>query len=64
MPDADLVLIHAFVVTMDDGYRVYRDGAVAVKGERIVAVGTTDEVLQACPADHVFECQAKPSSPA
>ncbi len=59
MPDADLVLIHAFVVTMDDGYRVYRDGAVAVKGERIVAVGTTDEVLQACPANDVFECHGQ-----
>jgi 5-methylthioadenosine/S-adenosylhomocysteine deaminase len=59
MPDTDLVLSHALVVTMDDGYRVYRDGAVAVKGERIAAVGTTDEVLQACPANDVFDCHGQ-----
>ncbi len=59
MPDVDLVLSHALVVTMDDSLRVYRDGAVAVKGDQIVAVGATEEVLQTCPANDVIECHGQ-----
>jgi 5-methylthioadenosine/S-adenosylhomocysteine deaminase len=35
----DLILTGKHVVTMDGGYRVIDSGAVAVRGERIVAVG-------------------------
>ena len=40
----DLLLAGGTVVTMDKGFRVVEDGAVAVKGERIVAVGPEQEL--------------------
>jgi len=40
----DLLLEGGVVVTMDDDRTVYEDGAVAVDGREIVAVGPTDEV--------------------
>jgi len=41
----DLVIVHGYVVTMDAQRRVFADGAVAVSGRDIVAVGPTAEVL-------------------
>ena len=41
---ADTLLTHSLVVTMDDGRRVISDGAVAIRGNQIVAVGKTAEV--------------------
>ncbi len=42
---ADLVVVHAYLLTMDAQRRVWADGAVAVRGREIVAVGPTDAVL-------------------
>ncbi len=41
---ADLLIRGGIVVTMDGTGRVIEDGAVAVKGERIIAVGTRAEL--------------------
>jgi 5-methylthioadenosine/S-adenosylhomocysteine deaminase len=41
----DLAIIDGYVVTMDEERRVFADGAVAVDGRDIVAVGPTSEVL-------------------
>ena len=41
---ADVVLVGGTVVTLDDTDRVFADGAVAVSGTNIVAVGSTQEV--------------------
>lgn len=41
----DLVVAHGYVLTMDPERRVFADGAVAVSGRDIVAVGPTAEVL-------------------
>ena len=40
----DLIIRGATVVTMDASWRVIENGAVAIKGERIVAVGTSSDV--------------------
>jgi 5-methylthioadenosine/S-adenosylhomocysteine deaminase len=41
----DLLIIHATVLTVDDTNRVLYDGAIGVTNGRIVATGTTAEVL-------------------
>jgi len=41
--DADLVLINGKIVTVDEQFTIAQ--AVAVKGDRILAVGTNDEIL-------------------
>ncbi|MCJ2179446.1 amidohydrolase family protein [Novosphingobium album (ex Hu et al. 2023)] len=52
---ADLLVRHAWIVTMDDQRRIYRDGAIAISGDRIVAVGPSDEVERAVLAREVIE---------
>ncbi|HZT33411.1 MAG TPA: amidohydrolase family protein [Bryobacteraceae bacterium] len=41
----NLAIIHGYVVTMDEHRRVFADGAVAIAGRDIVAVGPTAEIL-------------------
>ncbi|HVA25799.1 MAG TPA: hypothetical protein VMW62_15575 [Chloroflexota bacterium] len=42
---ADLLVAHAdWLVTVDESRRIFRDGAVAIRGDRIVAVGKHAEV--------------------
>ncbi|MEQ8699344.1 MAG: amidohydrolase [Bauldia litoralis] len=52
---ADLIIRNGFVVTMDRDRRVLSDGAVAIEGRNIVAVGPTDEVLAQHKATHVID---------
>lgn len=40
----DLLIQNAWIVTMDGERRIYRDGAIAVVGDRIHAVGQAEEV--------------------
>ena len=42
----DLIVHNAHLVTMDDRRRMVRNGAVAIRGSRIVAVGAEREVLE------------------
>jgi 5-methylthioadenosine/S-adenosylhomocysteine deaminase len=44
MPDPVDLLIEGTVITMDPQRRVIRDGAVAVRGGRILDVGEADEL--------------------
>jgi 5-methylthioadenosine/S-adenosylhomocysteine deaminase len=44
---ADIIITNGIVVTMDPQRRVIENGAVAIERDRIVAVGTTEEVLAA-----------------
>jgi 5-methylthioadenosine/S-adenosylhomocysteine deaminase len=43
---ADLIVSARYVVTMDGQQRLIEDGAVAIRGERIVAVGSRAEILR------------------
>src|SRR5687768_14423056 len=42
---ADYAINHAVLITMDGTRRVIRDGAVAISGKRIVAVGASSELI-------------------
>lgn len=53
----DLLLIHGTVVTMDEHYTVFDDGAVAVHQGRIVAVGSSDELAARFTPDEVLDCR-------
>jgi 5-methylthioadenosine/S-adenosylhomocysteine deaminase len=54
----DLLLTGGSVVTVDDERRVLEPGAVAIRGERIVAVGTPEE-LQGWQAARRMDCTGK-----
>lgn len=43
--DVDILIKNAMVVTMDGDRRVIRDGAIAIKADKIVAVGESDDIV-------------------
>ncbi|MCB2202541.1 amidohydrolase [bacterium] len=59
MKKADLILKNATVLTMDDDFHIYREGAVAVKGDSILAVGPEEDVLKEVQSDNVMDCEGK-----
>lgn len=54
--DADTLFVGGTVVTMDAQRRVIRDGAVAVQGGRIVAVGKLEDVRTHWAAREIRDC--------
>ncbi len=56
---ADIIITNGIVVTMDPQRRVIENGAVAIEKDRIVAVGTTDEVLAAHKAKTIIDASRK-----
>ena len=55
----DILLINAHVLTMDDAMNQYRPGAVAVKGDSILAVGAEAEISAQYSAGQVIDCGGK-----
>jgi 5-methylthioadenosine/S-adenosylhomocysteine deaminase len=56
---ADLLLTNAIVLTMDDSMTMYEPGAVAIQGERILALGEAAELAKTIVAKEVIDCQSK-----
>ena len=56
---ADIIITNGIVVTMDEDRRVIENGAVAIENDRIVAVGTTEEVTAAHQAGTVIDAKNK-----
>ncbi len=56
---ADLIVTNAYLVTMDRERRIFTDGAVAIEGRNIVAVGRTRDVLAQHRAPHVIDAGGK-----
>jgi 5-methylthioadenosine/S-adenosylhomocysteine deaminase len=59
MTKADILLKHAYVVTMDDSFQLYPDGAVAVRDGEILAVGSTEELEAEYQADEYLDCEGR-----
>lgn len=59
----DLVVAHAYVVTMDGGRRIIEDGAVAIAGNRIVGVDKTARIVERYRAPHVIDASGMMAMP-
>src|SRR5687767_15880544 len=55
----DLIVSGGSVVTMDAGRRIIEDGAVAVAGGKIVAVGKRADVLRSYAAREVVDARGR-----
>lgn len=55
----DLLLTNAVVLTMDEKLTQYEPGAVAIKGNSLVAVGTESDLLDQYLASEIIDCQGK-----
>lgn len=59
MQTADLLLTNAIVLTMDEKMNQYDPGAVAVRGDSILAVGEQSDILSRFSASQVVDCGGK-----
>jgi len=55
MDKVDLILTAETIVTMDSEYRIFKHGAIAIKDDTIIDVGTQDEVQKHHSAGEVFD---------
>lgn len=60
---ADLVIAHGKVGTMDEERRFIEDGAIAIEGNQIIAVGPSSEVMAAHTAPRTIDASGKVVSP-
>jgi 5-methylthioadenosine/S-adenosylhomocysteine deaminase len=57
---SDLLIVNAdYLLTLDPSRRILRDGAIAIKGGRIAAVGKTSEVKPTLPDAEVIDAKGK-----
>ncbi len=59
MTRADTLLTNAYVVTMDDDFRLFPDGALAVRDGEILAVGRGEDLAREFEADETVDCGGK-----
>ncbi|GAP07015.1 MAG TPA: amidohydrolase [Anaerolinea thermolimosa] len=59
MKQADLILTNAHVLTMDEQMKQFPQGAVAVQGESILAVGPADDIIREFNAPVLIDCGGK-----
>jgi 5-methylthioadenosine/S-adenosylhomocysteine deaminase len=56
---ADVLFTNAHILTMDEDFTQYRHGALAVKGDSILAIGPEDEIKAQYEAPQVVDCGGK-----
>lgn len=59
MKKADTIFSGGIVITMNESMEIFHDGAVAIKDDKIVAVGTRQTVEQEFSAAEVVDCTGK-----
>lgn len=55
----DVILSNALVLTMDEDFQQYSPGAVAVQADKIVAVGSAEEIAKEYTAKEIVDCAGK-----
>jgi 5-methylthioadenosine/S-adenosylhomocysteine deaminase len=55
----DKLLINAYVICMDDQFKQYHPGAVAIHGDQIKAVGLQADLQKEYQANELVDCQGK-----
>lgn len=55
----DTLLVGGIVVTMNKEFDLHFDGAIAVNGDSVVAVGAQDALLEQYTSDNVVDCTGK-----
>ncbi len=63
MQKVDVILKNALIVTMDEDERVLADGAIAISGDSIQAVGETKEITSEYKAEETIDCAGKTITP-
>ena len=61
--DVDLLVRHGYLITMDPERRLIEDGAIAIVGGKIVAVGNDLEVTAAYCANREIDAEGAPVHP-
>ena len=56
MEKVDYLLVNGTIITMDESFSLYQKGAVAVRGDSIVAVGNSAELLSQYEATELIDC--------
>ncbi len=59
MAETPLVLHNAHILTMDERYTQYENGALVVQGDSILALGPEEELLAAYPNAERFDCAGR-----
>src|SRR5262245_31803704 len=59
MQKVHTLFTNAFILTMDNQLTQFSPGAVAVRGDSIVAVGLEDEIKKEYSGEEVFDCNGK-----
>lgn len=57
MPEVDMILHNATVLTMNENYQVFQNGAVAVADDKIIALGPSTGILSMYSAKQLVDCQ-------
>ncbi len=56
MPAADIILTNGIVITMDDAFTQFSNGAVAIAGDSILAIGSAEDIAARFTANEVIDC--------
>ena len=59
MEPVDTILIHGMVVTMNQQFTIIPDGAIAILGTDIVAVGTSAEIAEEYESENTISCDGQ-----
>jgi len=59
MQNLTTILKNAIVLTMNQNYEIFDPGAIAIDGDKIIAVGSQDEILLQYQANEVIDCGKK-----